>query len=49
MNVAQTIVEAINYLDLVSHAGPDRCCLSYFKNLKHLMAQIHCGAPKHAV
>ena len=44
MIVAQTNVEALNYFDLVVCVGPDRCCISCFKNLKYLMVEIHCSA-----
>ena len=35
MIVAQTNVEAVNSFDLVVCAGPDRCCVSCFKNFKY--------------
>ena len=49
MTVAQTNVEAVNYFDLVVCAGPDRCCVSCFKNFKYPVVEIHCRAQRHSL
>lgn len=36
---AQTTVDAVNSFDLVVCAGPDRCCISRFKNFKYPMVE----------
>lgn len=43
---AQTNVDAVNSFDLVVFAGPDRCCVSCFKNFKCPMVEIHCRAQR---